>query len=427
VVALRCFFFSDPGWRWRAGVLVCAAGWGALSLACSSGGASPASMAGVEGARDASLLDATAGVPDSGSGREASPGPSDATASTADVAQSADAGDAGDANGCAVGDAGEPTDLRCTGLYSDWASKTVASDVHQYDPGLHLWSDGAVKTRWIYLPPAAAGDGAARQPIDTSDMDEWTFPVGTKVWKEFVLEGKRVETRLLWKQAASSWYLTTYLWSPDGSSATELLTGELDADGNGYEVPTQGACVKCHAGRRDTVLGFEAVSLSSANATPVTMQTLAAQGWITNAPDAAIVIPGNATDVAALGYLHANCGIACHNRGNGAAEGTGFFTRLEVGQLGTVHATDTWQTGVNQPSYVSPPGAATTLALLAPGDAGASCVYYRMSHRTGVDEAGSGIQMPPIDTHRVDEAGVASIAQWIDEALPVELDAGFVE
>jgi len=262
------------------------------------------------------------------------------------------------------------------------------------------------------LPPSDAG---GRQPIDTSNMDEWTFPVGTKFWKEFALAGKRVETRLLWKQGPSAWYRTTYLWAPDESSATELTAGELDADGNGYEVPTQTECLNCHVGRLDDVLGFEAVSLSSANAALETIQTLAAEGWITNPPEAGIVIPGNAADVAALGYLHMNCGVSCHNRGNGPAEPTGFFMRLEVGRMGSVQATDTWQTGVNQPSYISPPGATSALALLAPGEAGASCVYYRMAHRTGLDEAGSGIQMPPIDTHKVDEAGASIVEGWINQ------------
>jgi hypothetical protein len=329
--------------------------------------------------------------------------------------QDGGAGDApsSDAGDCALGDAGEATELRCTGLYSDWATKAVAPDALEYDPGLHLWSDGAVKTRWIHLPEAS--DGGGPQPIDTSDMNEWTFPVGTKFWKEFVLGGKRIETRMLWKQGPSSWYRTTYRWSSDESSATELTTGELDADGDGYEVPTQAACPQCHGGRRDDVLGFEAVSLSSATATPITMQTLAAQRWITSSPDGGIVIPGDATDVAALGYLHANCGTTCHNRGSGAAKGTGFFLRLEVGQLGSVQATDAWKTGVNQPSYLTPQGSTDPLLLLAPGDAGASLVYHRMGTRTGLDDAAIGVQMPPIDTHRVDDAGVALIGQWIGQ------------
>src|SRR6185312_8178357 len=117
-----------------------------------------------------------------------------------------DAGpDGGLPPGCNTGSQGEPTELRCTGLYADWATKTVAADVRPYDPGLHLWSDGAGKTRWIYLPPGTK--------IDSSNMDQWTFPAGTKVWKEFALGGTRIETRLIWKRPSGSWYFTTYRWS----------------------------------------------------------------------------------------------------------------------------------------------------------------------------------------------------------------------
>jgi hypothetical protein len=335
-------------------------------------------------------------------------------ASDASDAGQADEADAG-ISGCGVGDGGEPTELRCTGLYADWTSKTVSADARQYDPGLHLWSDGAVKTRWLYLPADPSSDAGATQPINTSNMDEWSFPAGTKFWKEFALGGKRIETRLLWKQNASTWYRTTYRWSADESSATELTTGALDADGNGYEIPDQAKCNQCHDGRKDGVLGFEAVSLASAGATPMTMATLAAQRLITDVPDASLDIPGNAIDVAALGYLHANCGVACHNGGAGAARITGFLMRLDVAKLGGVQATDTWTTGVNRRTVLfSIPGDNSTVRLV-PNDAGASCVYYRMTHRDAVSDAGSRIQMPPVDTHRIDDAGVALIGQWINQ------------
>ena len=51
-----------------------------------------------------------------------------------------------------------------------------------YAPKFQLWSDSATKKRWIYLPPGSQ--------IDTSDMDFWKFPVGTKVWKEFSAVGR---------------------------------------------------------------------------------------------------------------------------------------------------------------------------------------------------------------------------------------------
>jgi hypothetical protein len=83
------------------------------------------------------------------------------------------------ADGCTT-DGGLPSELRCTGLYGDWATRTIASDVEYYDPGYKLWSDGAVKRRWIRLPP--------QTQIDTTDMEDWQFPVGTKIWKESASE-----------------------------------------------------------------------------------------------------------------------------------------------------------------------------------------------------------------------------------------------
>lgn len=322
----------------------------------------------------------------------------DATATDAVDALAAD---------CMTGPSGEPTELRCSGLYADWASKTVASDVRQYDPGLHLWSDGASKTRWIYLPPGTK--------IDSSNMDQWTFSPGTKVWKEFVVGGVRIETRLIWKRPSGAWYLTTYRWSADGTSTTELLTGELDADGNGYEVPTQGACHDCHDGRIDSVLGFEAVALSSPQASGVTMATLTAGNLLTDPPASPITIPGNATAAAALGYLHMNCGTSCHNGDTGEAGYTGLLMRLDVATLASVQTTNTWTTGVGVNALFQVAGLADPSPLIfAPCDPDDSAAYYRMDHRDDVDGTPEGTQMPPEVTHKVDTDGVAMIAAWLN-------------
>jgi hypothetical protein len=397
-------------------------GAGTALVACSSSHSSSG------GSPDASESSANeTGAPDAGDASLDHTAATDALADATDAGEAAvsdaglDTGMMGFAEGggfsgdCGVGSVGEPTDLQCAGLYSDWASKTVATDLTEYDPGLHLWSDGADKTRWIYLP--------AGQQIDTSDMDEWTFPVGTKIFKEFRLPlgdastATRIETRLIWKQNANTWYRTTYLWTADGvSDATELTDGELDAGGTGYEVPSQDECNQCHNGRKDGVLGFEAVALSSSGASGVTIQTLTAQGWLTAPPTTALTIPGDATESAALGYLHMNCGTSCHNRGNGQAEPTSFFMRLDVATLATVQTTDTYTTGWNhltQNFTILDAGATYRLHAC---DLGESAVYYRASHRAGLDGTSFGIQMPPIDTHKLDDAGLGTIAAWINES-----------
>ena len=84
-----------------------------------------------------------------------------------------------------------PKRLTETGLFADAARESLAPGVMAYAPRFQLWSDGAEKRRWLWLPPGTR--------IDTSDMDSWVFPVGTKFWKEFTRDGVRVETRLLEK------------------------------------------------------------------------------------------------------------------------------------------------------------------------------------------------------------------------------------
>src|SRR5688572_10898868 len=84
----------------------------------------------------------------------------------------------------ACADAGTPPrTLECTGLYADLSTKQLAVGVREYAPAVELWSDGADKRRFIALP--------AGKQIDASNPSEWKFPVGTKLWKEFSVTGKR--------------------------------------------------------------------------------------------------------------------------------------------------------------------------------------------------------------------------------------------
>ena len=53
----------------------------------------------------------------------------------------------------------------------------LASDV-EFVPKYTLWTDGAVKTRWISLPDCVDLEPAQ---IDSADMDGWLMPIGTKL------------------------------------------------------------------------------------------------------------------------------------------------------------------------------------------------------------------------------------------------------
>jgi hypothetical protein len=243
-------------------------------------------------------------------------------------------------------------------------------------------------------------------------MDEWVFPVGTQLWKEFSLGGRKVETRYLAKRADGSWLRTTYAWSDDESHATEVTAGVSNVRGTGYDIPAQTECSVCHVGALDGVLGFEAIGLSSPDATGLTMQELTRRGLLSSPPSTSLVVPGTLLDVAALGWLHANCGNACHNRTEASAAGwTGLHMRLTTDGLATVQDTDTFKTAVGVASSFQP-SATANLQRIAPGDPAHSAIPFRDSARAAQGSP-IGWQMPPIATNVPDVADVDTVKAWI--------------
>ncbi|WP_394822154.1 hypothetical protein [Pendulispora albinea] len=350
--------------------------------------------AGPDTTGDGSLSDAdAAGNPDGSEVRDAGP---DGVGNPPPV-------DTGPPLDCtAVGSAGEPIHLGCTGLYASWPDRAIADSARFFAPAFTAWSDGAEKSRYIYLPPG--------QKIDTSNMDEWRFPVGTKIWKEFRLNGRRVETRLLWKNSGSDWYRTTYVWSQDQTSAIENTAGVSNIWGTGYDVVPQSDCTLCHGGHLDGVLGFEAIGLSNPGASGFEMTALVNEQRVTNPPSSSFTLPGDATARAALGSLHANCGNACHSNSNYAlARDSGLFMRLRANALSSVTATETYKTAVNVPSRFQGPGGG--FYRIKSRDVAHSSIPYRDSYR---DTGGERIQMPPLGTHVVDSNALEAVNAWIN-------------
>ncbi|MEO8214531.1 MAG: hypothetical protein ABI560_15120, partial [Myxococcales bacterium] len=287
-----------------------------------------------------------------------------------------------------------PRSLVCTGLYSDVVAKRTAPGVVPYAPAVPLWSDGAEKARWIELP---RGDA-----IDNSDPNEWIFPVGTKVWKEFSQGGGRVETRLWQKVHAGYWVSGTYSWNADESAADLSSGGDITlADGTLYHVPTQDECQKCHRGRTDRILGFDQVLLGLPGATGLTLDVLTQQGQLTNEPTSttlAIGDDGTGAAAPALAWLHVNCGTTCHNANSSAtAYSSRMLLRLDPTLLDGRSTADFDQltSTVGVPVQTTDWSGAVRIVAGSPEQ---SLLYQLISHR------GSGMQMPPIATNVVDDA-----------------------
>jgi len=302
-----------------------------------------------------------------------------------------------------------PGELRCTGLYSDWQERTLRCGVRPYTPSYQLWSDGAAKKRFVWLPPGST--------IDVSDPDEFDFPVGTRFWKEFHVgetgAQKLGETRYLLKTEAG-WLYTAYVWSEDGTTATQINEGVSDLFGTGHRVPSREQCKACHEGREDLILGWDFIMLAE-GASDLTAQMLADEGWLSGLDESLLdlKIPGDEVESAALGYLHANCGISCHNTTTfAAANPSGLYLRLNVEEMASAPDSAA-AAGINQdPSPNADLGQLPEPNLdyydFRPLDPQRSLVLARMNHR------GSASAMPPLGTHVVDDAGVEIVRAWIE-------------
>ena len=313
--------------------------------------------------------------------------------------------------GCTPGEI-QPTQLRCTGLYSSFTKRVVAPEAVAYEPGYQLWSDGAQKKRYIQLPPGAQ--------IDVTSMDDWTFPIGTKVWKEFYADvsgkSRLIETRYMVKGPDELWTRISYVWTEDGSAALAQPNGVAKVPGTtNYEVPSQQLCGRCHGGRIDNVLGFEAIALAAPNATGLAYGALQTKKLLKSTNQnhekaaSTLQVPGTTAEREALAYMHMNCGVTCHNP---VTPGAKYVARLEAAKLGSVAETTFMTELVNQQSSWVAPGETGKTYRARPTDSSRSAIYLRMGLRDEV--AGNGMQMPPFATHQVDIAGRQVVKAWID-------------
>jgi len=304
-------------------------------------------------------------------------------------------------------EAGLPERLSETILYSDATQKTVHSALAHYVPRYQLWSDGEDKSRWIYLPECDV--------IQTDDQNDWSFPVGTRFFKEFRRDGRRIETRLIQRigPGPRDFAYASYQWNDEETDAVRVgEAGVINAGGTGHDIPSKQQCLQCHGsharggGRPSRGLGFSALQLAH-DGDGVTLKQLKSKARLSHDVPETIPIPGDAVDQAALGYLHANCG-GCHNPSKDGLPQTDLNFWLEIGQT-EVQETGAWKTAVNQSTRTFTDQ--HVHARIVPGNAAHSSVYYRMVQR------GNLAQMPPIGSRQVDPSGTESVRAWI-ESMP---------
>jgi hypothetical protein len=290
-----------------------------------------------------------------------------------------------------------PAQLAETGLFADIDSGALVPEAREYRPRFELWSDGAQKLRWLLLP-----DG---ETIDTSDMDAWRFPVGTKLFKQFTRGDQRLETRMLEKAESGEWIRVAYLWNDDHTAAAAVPAGTEGAHDTTHDVPSVDDCKRCHEGAVDGVLGVSALQLAHDD-TDTSLQDLVDASLLSDPPadPGAYVFPD--TMPAIFGHLHANCG-GCHN-GRTELE-TPLRLELTGSELaGAPEDTRIYQTTVDATVDDIPDGAPALDTIVVPGDTERSMLYQRFITR------GEDWQMPPLATKSVDADAADALQAWIE-------------
>ena len=305
-------------------------------------------------------------------------------------------------NDTAITGAAFPKALSEFGFFQDGRAQDPAARVHAYALNTPLWSDGAEKLRFIYLPEGtqltADGEGLLQFPVGAAIIKTFAFGEGT--------ERRLIETRVLLRRA-EGWVALPYRWNAEQTDATLALAGgRIDlttpaGEAISYAIPNKNQCKTCHSKDGEVIpIGPKARNLSVD-----WLDDMSARGVLAGdisggnrLPDWRTHATGPAEPLARA-YLDVNC-AHCHQPGGGASN-SGLDLRWEQ--------QDAHAIGIAKRPVAAGRGAGGHDFSVMPGQPDKSILLYRM------DSAEPGIAMPELGKASIDKQGVAVVRRWIAE------------
>ncbi len=325
-----------------------------------------------------------------------------------------------------------PLLLSGTGAFGNTTNRTPTGGLIPYTPNTPLWSDAAVKSRYMAVP----NNGGLITPdeqISFLPTNTWTFPAGTVFVKNFDLVVnetnasvplRRLETRLLVRNINGGVYGVTYKWRPDNSDADLLITSSNEdifiTNSTGIRTqtwyyPSPVDCLTCHTPVANYVLGVNTRQLNGSITYPATghtdnqLRTLNRLGLFYPAINEANIINLEAlsslTNLSASlqqrarSYLDANC-VQCHQPGG---TGNTFDARYD--------------TPLAQQNITNYPALASLLLNNEPAYIVANNDVWRSMLLTRINTTNKSIQMPPLARNLIDTNAVQVFTDWIN-SLP---------
>ncbi|MEM8696387.1 MAG: SO2930 family diheme c-type cytochrome [Pseudomonadota bacterium] len=303
-----------------------------------------------------------------------------------------------------------PRNLSEFRFFTDGIGQTPNDRVTPYTLNTPLFTDYALKNRFVYVPEGQTAtynaDGVFEFPIGSALIKSFGYPAD---FRDADSEVRWIETRVLLRRE-SGWIALPYIWNEDGSDAVLRRAGRrlpvswTDADGEtqeiSYRVPNQNQCKTCHA-RNDEI------ALIGPSARNLNDGTRLAQ-WVDwsildRAPNEAPRVPvwndesDGSLDERARAYLDVNC-AHCHSRA-GSASNSGLF-------LGYNEASDVAR-GILKRPVAAGRGSGGREYDIAPGHPERSIFIYRMRSRD------PGVAMPELGRGMLHEEGIALIERYI--------------
>jgi len=319
-----------------------------------------------------------------------------------------------------------PAKLSELGVFVELETLTPITGIIPYRTNSPLWSDRALKQRWLAVPNDGSYDTPAEQVI-FKNRDSWSFPAGTVFIKHFELplttaaDGptQRLETRFFVLGEEGRAYGLTYKWNEEGTEAFLQGGGSsktfdiVDEQGNfqftqAWDFPSREQCMSCHTAQANFVLGVNTHQLNGDYTYPHDGRSrnqltyLNEQGLFQRNIGApaqykkAYPIEDEMVDLELRirSYLDANC-ASCHR----------------LGGLATVNMDLRFNTPLSLTNIINYPtnshSSDRNRVLVKPGAHAQSELWVR-------DASNGEERMPPISHNLIDEVYVEKLAEWID-------------
>jgi len=297
---------------------------------------------------------------------------------------------------------GTPRTLAEFGFFEDEFAQKPVDALVSYELNTPLWSDGADKLRYIYVP-----NGARIEVGDEESGGLLRFPVGSALIKTFAFgEGedqRLIETRVLLRRA-EGWIALPYRWNEEQTEARLALAGArlpitTPAGAEiSYRIPNKNQCKACHSKDGEVI----PIGPKARNLAPRFLDRLVERGHLAARPAVASALPDwsdtkASTRSLARAYLDVNC-AHCHQPGGGASN-SGLDLRWEQD--------DPHALGLDKSPVAAGRGAGGHAVSIAPGDPGASILVYRMASNE------PGVAMPELGRASTDERALAVMREWI--------------